>query len=133
MLREDYRDYLVSRGFSIWTDENERFAKMKNFCHQHNKIEDYQPFFNRWTDEEMSNIALTLCYMTDSMLNKFLLTLEDDFVKKGGIKERMHSVRTNYRKQQDEEFALLKEKVKNQEQEIQKLKELLKLHNIEII
>ena len=132
-LREDYRDYLISRGFSIWTDENERFVKMKNFCRQHNKIEDYQPFFNRWTDEEMSNIALTLCYMTDSLLNKFLLTLEDDFVKKGGIKERMHSVRTNYRKQQDEEFAILKEKVKNQEQEIQKLKELLKINNIEIV
>ena len=67
------------------------------------------------------------------MSNKNLLTLEDDFVKKGGIKERMHSVRTNYRKQQDEEFAILKEKVKNQEQEIQKLKELLKINNIEIV
>ena len=87
---------------------------MKTFCRQHNKVEDYQPFFQRWTDEEMANIALTLCYMTDSMLNKFLLTLENEFVEQGGIKERMHSARTGYRKQQDEEFAALKEKVKEQ-------------------
>lgn len=131
-LREDYRDYLVSRGFSIWTAENIRFEKMKSFCRQHNKIEDYQPFFQRWSDEEMANIALSLCYMTDSMLNKFLLGLEDDFVQQGGIKERMHSARTGYRKQQDEEYAALQEKVKAQEQEIAYLKELLKKNNIEL-
>lgn len=103
---------------------------MKTFCRQHNKVEDYQPFFQRWTDEEMANIALTLCYMTDSMLNKFLLTLENEFVEQGGIKERMHSARTGYRKQQDEEFAALKEKVKEQEIEIERLKNLLKENNI---
>ena len=129
-LREDYRDYLISRGFSMWTAENERFFKMKEFCRQHNKVEDYQPFFQRWTEEEMANIALTLCYMTDSMLNKFLLSLENDFVEQGGIRERMQSARTGYRKQQDEEFAALKEKVKEQEIEIERLKNLLRENNI---
>ena len=97
-LREDYRDYLISRNLVIWNEGHERYNNMKTFCRQHNKVEDYQPFFQRWTDEEMANIALTLCYMTDSMLNKFLLTLENEFVEQGGIKERMHSARTGYRK-----------------------------------
>ena len=129
-LREDYRDYLISRNLVIWNEGHERYNNMKTFCRQHNKVEDYQPFFQRWTDEEMANIALTLCYMTDSMLNKFLLTLENEFVEQGGIKERMHSARTGYRKQQDEEFAALKEKVKEQEIEIERLKNLLKENNI---
>ena len=129
-LREDYRDYLISRNLIIWNEGHERYNKMKNFCRQHNKVEDYQPFFQRWTDEEMANISLTLCYMTDSMLNKFLLSLENDFVEQGGIRERMHSARTGYRKQQDEDFAALKEKVKEQEIEIERLKILLKENNI---
>ena len=129
-LREDYRDYLISRNLIIWNEGHERYNKMKNFCRQHNKVEDYQPFFQRWTDEEMANILLTLCYMTDSMLNKFLLSLENDFVEQGGIRERMHSARTGYRKQQDEDFAALKEKVKEQEIEIERLKILLKENNI---
>ena len=129
-LREDYRDYLISRNLIIWNEGHERYNKMKNFCRQHNKVEDYQPFFQRWTDEEMANISLTLCYMTDSMLNKFLLSLENDFVEQGGIRERMHSARIGYRKQQDEDFAALKEKVKEQEIEIERLKILLKENNI---
>ena len=129
-LREDYRDYLISRNLIIWNEGHERYNKMKNFCRQHNKVEDYQPFFQRWTDEEMANISLTLCYMTDSMLNKFLLSLENDFVEQGGIRERMHSARTGYRKQQDEDFVALKEKVKEQEIEIERLKILLKENNI---
>lgn len=44
----------------------------------------------------MSNIALTLAYMVDTMLNHYLITLEKDFVSKGGIKERMYKARTNY-------------------------------------
>ncbi len=129
-LREDYRDYLISRNLVVWTAECERYEKMKNFCRHHNKVEEYQIFFERWTDEEMANVALTLCYMTDSMLNKHLLIEEEKFVKQGGIKERMHSARTGYRKQQDEEFAALKEKVKEQEIEIERLKNLLKKNNI---
>jgi len=43
----------------------------------------------------------------------------------------MHAARTGYRKQQDEEFAALKEKVKEQEIEIERLKNLLKANEIE--
>ena len=43
----------------------------------------------------------------------------------------MHAARTGYRKQQDEEFAALKEKVKEQDAEIERLKNLLKANEIE--
>lgn len=106
-LREDYRDYLLSRNLVIWDSSHERYAKMPEFCRNHNRIEDYQSYFNTWTDEEMANIALTLCYMTDAMINKFLILLEDEFVKQGGIKERMHSARTGYRQNKDKELESL--------------------------
>lgn len=130
-LREDYRDYLLSRNLSIWDSRHERYDKMLKFCREHNKIEDYQPFFQVWTDEEMANIALTLCYMTDSMLNRHLISEEKDFVTHGGIKERMYSARTGYRKAQELELARLKQTVVAQEREILRLKELLKQKGIE--
>ena len=103
---------------------------MQEFCRRHNRLEEYQSFFSRWSDEEMANIALTLCYMTDTMLNHHLQTLEAEFVTQGGIKERMHAARTGYRKEQDAELARLRQEVPRLQQEIERLKQLLEQHGI---
>lgn len=124
-LREDYRDYLLSRRLTIWTKGHHRFDKMQNFCRQHNHVEDFLPYFPVWNDEEMANTALTICYMTDSMLNKYLISLENEFLTEGGIKERMYSARTNYRKKQEAEIQNLKEIIARQEAEIKRLRSLL--------
>ena len=103
-LREDYRDYLLSRNLIIWTPTHSRYDSMQTFCKKHNTVEDYQPYFAKWNAEEMANIALTLCYMTDAMLNHHLIAIEKEFVEQGGIKERMHAARTGYRKEQDADY-----------------------------
>ena len=84
-LREDYRDYLQSRCLKIWDSTHTRYQTMQDYCRQHNRVEDYQPFFGKWSDEEMANIALTLCYQTDAMMHKVLLRMEKEFVEQGGI------------------------------------------------
>ena len=130
-LREDYRDYLQSRNLSIWSSEHNRYEKMTRFCKQHNQVEDYKPFFDKWTNEEMANTALTLCFMTDRMLNNQLKKLESDFVKQGGIKERMHAARTGYRNNQDAEIMRLEQENVSLREENQHLRKLLKQHGIE--
>ena len=110
-LREDYEDYLKARHLPIWGTEHPRYDKLVRFCRNHNKIEDYQPFFDRWNDEEMANTALTLCHQTDAMLNRALQRLEKEFVEQGGIKERMHAARTGYRQAQDTELVNLRQEV----------------------
>jgi four helix bundle suffix protein len=129
-LREDYRDYLLSRNLIIWTPTHTRYESMQVFCKKHNAIEDYQPYFAKWNAEEMANIALTLCYMTDTMLNHHLIAIEKEFVEQGGIKERMHAARTGYRKEQDKEMQELRLKTASQEAEIARLKALLTQHGI---
>lgn len=121
-LREDYRDYLKSRKLPLWNYSHSRFKRMLDFCRSHNRIEDYQPFFEMWNAEEMANIALTLCYMTDSMLNRYLKTLEVEFVEKGGIRERMYAARTNYRQVKEDEIIMLKKRIKELEEELECLK-----------
>lgn len=130
-LREDYRDYLQSRNLSIWSSEHNRYEKMTRFCKKHNQVEDYKPFFEKWTNEEMANTALTLCFMTDRMLNNQLKKLESDFVKQGGIKERMHAARTGYRNNQDAEIKRLEQENISLREENQHLQKLLKQHGIE--
>ncbi|MBQ6033278.1 MAG: four helix bundle suffix domain-containing protein [Prevotella sp.] len=130
-LREDYRDYLQSRNLSIWSSEHDRYEKMTRFCKRHNQVEDYKPFFEKWTNEEMANTALTLCFMTDRMLNNQLKKLESDFVKQGGIKERMHAARTGFRNNQDAEIKRLEQENISLREENQHLRKLLKQHGIE--
>jgi four helix bundle suffix protein len=98
---------------------------MQTFCRNNNKIEQYQPYFEIWNNEEMSNIALTLAHMVDTRLNHYLITLEKDFVSKGGIKERMYKARTNYRQDQDNQIQNLKNTIAEQQKEIAYLRNLL--------
>ena len=130
-LREDYRDFIMSHNLTLWTSAHHRYASMQEFCKTHNRIEDYQPFFQKWSAEEMANIAMTLCYMTDAMLNHQLKALEKEFVTQGGIKERMHAARTGYRKEQDAELSRLKSEVAALNQEIERLRNLLSRHGID--
>ena len=130
-LREDYRDYLLSRSLPIWDKNHSRYQSMQDFCYKHNKIDDYTPFLQKWNDEEMANTALTLCFQTDAMLNKTLQKLEKDFVEQGGIKERMHAARTGYRQEQDAELAQLRHEVPALRKEVVRLQTLLRENGIQ--
>ena len=51
-LRADYEDYLRTRHLTVWDGANPRYDTLLKFCRQHNKVSDYEPFFDRWGDEE---------------------------------------------------------------------------------
>lgn len=125
-LKEDYEDYLVSRNLPLWQTGHQRYDKMIAFCKEHNQLEDYQPFFDKWSDEEMANIALSLCHFVDRMMTNYEEHLQKSFVEEGGIKERMTAARLGYRTNQKEEIARLEKENKELKQEIERLKQALK-------
>lgn len=106
-LKEDFSDYLKSRHLTTYTAGHPHYDAMLNYCRSHNDLPEYEPLFMQWTDEEMCNYGLTLCHMIDKMMLTYLKKLDEDFVKNGGIKERMHRARTGYRQQQDERLKEL--------------------------
>ena len=71
-LREDFEDYLKSRHREFYVAGEERYDVMLDYCSRHNKLKDYEPFFQTWSDEQMCNYALTLCHMIDRMMMSFL-------------------------------------------------------------
>ena len=107
-LKEDYIDYLRSHGLALWDVKHPRYNGLLKFCRSHNTLEDYEPHFDRWSDEEMANCANSLCHMVDKMLSSHLAAKAEDFKENGGIKERMTAVRLGRRQTQNEEIAALK-------------------------
>ena len=118
-LRQDYEDFLKSRQLRRWTAGDERFQPMQDFTKSHNQLGDYEPFFEKWSAEEMANVGLTLCFQVDAMMNKYMESLERTFVTEGGIKERMHAARTGYRQQQDKRLAELEQAVPVLQQQLE--------------
>jgi len=101
-LLEDYEDYIISHKLVKWTKDHPRFNGMLTFCRSHNLLSDYEPYFNKWTNEEICNIGISLCRMVDKMLMTYQKRKEKEFIMEGGIKERMTAVRLNYRNQQNQ-------------------------------
>ena len=125
-LQKDYEDYLVSRGLTVWLKGHQRYERMIHFCRAHNRLEDYQLYFERWNDEEMANIALTLCHMVDRMMTTYEKQLEESFVTEGGIRERMTAARLGYRTNQKEEIARLKQELEMAKRRNAELEEEIK-------
>ena len=125
-LKEDYLDYLRRHALALWDVKHPRYDGLLKFCREHNELVDYQPFFSRWTDEELANCANTLCHMVDRMMSTFLEKKENDFTENGGIRERMTAARLGRRQTQNEEIAALREENDRLRQEIESLKRELK-------
>lgn len=106
-LREDYNDYLKTHHLEIWASTNERYQRLREFCHSHNDYIDYASLIDKINDEEFANLMLTLCHQTDKMMCAYIEKLEHQFITEGGIKERMHAARTGYRKDQDARLEAL--------------------------
>lgn len=131
-LLEDYEDFIISHKLEKWTKEHPRFNGMLSFCRSHNHLLDYEPYFNRWTDEEMCNIGITLCRIVDKMLMSYQKKKEDEFVKYGGIKERMTAVRLNYRNDQNKALEIANYEITALKSENTKLRETITMLQKEI-
>lgn len=130
-LRADYQDYLNTHRLTVWHRESERQQRLRDFCHSHNDYCDYEPLLAKMNDEEMANMALTLCHQTDKMMCAYIEKLEERFVREGGIKERMYAARTGYRAEQDAHMRALEaenQRLKAENAQLKrKLEELLGL------
>lgn len=124
-LQEDFSDYLLKHQLPQWDSSHERFDGMLEFCREHNDVEDYEPYFNTWSDEEMANIGYTLCRMTDKMMMTYITNLENDFVTEGGIKERMTAARLGYRADKKEELAAANQEIATLKAEIARLNTII--------
>ncbi len=97
-LLDDYRDFLRARDLTIW-DKNSKEAQYVRKLGRKSAqtFEDYREFCETRPAEVVANIALCLIHQTNYLLDQQIRRLEKDFVKGGGLRERMTRARLQYR------------------------------------
>jgi four helix bundle suffix protein len=94
----DYRDFLRVRDFRVWEkDSNEAQFVRKIGNRPRLTYEDFREFCDTRSAEVVANIALCLIHQTNYLLDQQIRRLEQDFLREGGIRERMTRARRDYR------------------------------------
>jgi len=99
-LLDDYEDYLRVRGLQQWGQLHPRYDAMRQYARSNQIRKDYASQIQKMNDEEIANLSITLIHQANYMLHRLLETMQDRFVKEGGIKERMLHARLDYRSNQ---------------------------------
>jgi four helix bundle suffix protein len=102
-LLEDYRDFLRVRDCKIWQKESKEVRYVRKLGSQpHVNFESYREFVETRPVEVVANIAICLIHQTNYLLDQQIRRLEHDFLKDGGLRERMTRVRLQAREQQQD-------------------------------
>lgn len=124
-LLADYGDYLAAHGLAEWKDANPRFEALHRFCREKTDLAAFQPYFEKWSDDEMANCAICLAHMIDKALDTTLAKKDEAFVTQGGIRERMTAARLGYRTDQRARIEALERENAALRGEVARLKALL--------
>ena len=96
-LQADYEDYLRARKIAMWDEQHPRYEGLRTFCRETNDSEAYMAQVEKMNDEEIANMAITMCHQVDVMMIKYIGVKEREFVENGGIREAMTRARLQYR------------------------------------
>lgn len=100
-LLEDYRDFLKVRDFPIWDKDSKEALYVRKLGHNSPiSYESYRSFVDTRPAEVVANIAICLVHQANYLLDQQLKRLEKDFLKDGGLRERMTKARLQARDQQ---------------------------------
>jgi len=99
-LLEDYRDFLRTRGHSLWEKCSKEALYVRKLRSSQDSSAKFKDFAETRSAEVVANIAVCLVHQANYLLDQHLKRLEQDFLKEGGLRERMSSARIQVRDQQ---------------------------------
>lgn len=100
-LLEDYRDYLRVRDLGMWGKDSKEAQYVRRLGNKpHTTYETYREFVDTRSAEVVANIAICLIHQANYLLDQQIRRLEQDFLKEGGLRERMTKARLQAREQQ---------------------------------
>ncbi len=99
-LLRDYQDYLRVRDLPMWEKDSKEARYVRKLgCKKPQTYEIYREFVETRPPEVIANIALCLIHQANYLIDRQVRRLEKDFVKEGGLRERMTRARLDYRNQ----------------------------------
>ena len=101
-LVEDYHDYLRLNKLPLWEKTDTRVIQIRAIRFDDSDLLNWPNWANLPNlanqPEEFANLQITLIKMECYLLDKFLHTLEDKFIREGGYTENLFKRRLNYRR-----------------------------------
>jgi four helix bundle suffix protein len=98
-LLVDYQDFLRVREMQLWSKDSEQALYIREMGRSSEEsYEDYRRFMETRTPETLANIAICLIHQANYLLDQQIRRLEKDFLKNGGLRERMTRARLEHRK-----------------------------------
>lgn len=99
-LLADYRDYLRVRDHVIWEKDSKEAQFVRRLGRKTpHTFELYREFMETRPPEVIANIAICLIHQANYLIDQQLRRLEEDFLRDGGLRERMTRARLAYRSQ----------------------------------
>ena len=98
-LLEDYKDYIKNRKEVIWDKDSREALYVRKLAYSKDESYEntYEQFIETRSGVVCANIILCLIHQCNYLLDQQIRRLEEDFVKNGGLRERMYQARKNYR------------------------------------
>ena len=98
-LLEDYKDYIKNRKEIIWDKDSKEALYVRKLAYS--KDESYENTYEQFIETRdgivCANIILCLIHQCNYLLDQQIRRLEEDFIKNGGLRERMYQARKNFR------------------------------------
>jgi four helix bundle suffix protein len=100
-LLEDYGDFLRTRGGAIWDKDAREALFVRRLGGKVGvTYEAFREFVETRSGEVVANIARCLIHQANFLLDRQIRQLEQDFVRNGGVRERMARARIESREKQ---------------------------------
>jgi four helix bundle suffix protein len=100
-LLGDYQDYLRQHGQKLWDKNSKEALYARKLGKKDNlSYEDFREFIETRPPEVVANILICLIHQANYLLDQQLRRLEQDFLKEGGLRERMTRARLAARAKQ---------------------------------
>ena len=93
-LLEDYRDVLRTGGHPLWEKTSKEALFVRRLGSKPNvSYESYRSYVDTRPAHIVANILICLIHQTNYLLDQQIRRLEQDFLKEGGLRERMTRAR----------------------------------------
>jgi four helix bundle suffix protein len=97
-LLADYRDFLRTRNLPLWDKSAPKAREVRSLAHEsHGSYGSYAALVERGTPEVSANTVICLIHQANYLLDQQIRRLEQEFVKEGGLRERMTRARLDER------------------------------------
>ncbi|MBI4549105.1 MAG: four helix bundle protein [Ignavibacteriae bacterium] len=98
-LLNDYKDFLRQRNLLLWGKSSRKTEEIRSLAYATNRsYKTYRTYIEESPAEVAANTMVCLLHQTNYLLDQQLRQLEQQFLKEGGITERLYQARSKAKK-----------------------------------